>query len=70
MYKMRWVNETGGEWFGDRDGYESLVDAEITAREYFADDECAGDVVQAWEVDADGEPVSHTAVSEWSNTDF
>lgn len=70
MFKTRWANETGGEWFGDTEGYADLTDAWVTAQSYFDDEECVDDIVQVWEVDEDGNVIGTTAVAEYSADDF
>lgn len=70
MFKTKWVNETGGEWFGS--DYNDITDAELGAQFYFADngEDVEGDIVQVWEFDENGVVVGIGAVAEFCNTDF
>ena len=71
MFRTRWVNETGNEWFGST--YTYIEDAQIGAKCYFEDndpDDVTDDIVQIWEVDEDGDTVSVTAAEEYCITDF
>lgn len=64
MYKLRWANETGGDWLHDGTKYIDLDLAELTAMMAF-DDELVEkeDIVQA--IDDDDE-----IVEEWDYQDF
>ena len=70
-YKLRWTNETGGDWLHDGATYADLDLCELTAQMAFDDGYVDGDdIIQAWEVDEEGEPTNHTATAEWDREDF
>lgn len=71
MYMLREVDETGGNWLHDMAKYIDLELCAVTAQMAF-DDGLVDDnsIIQAWEVDADGDVASNTAAAEWSSDDF
>lgn len=72
MLRLRWCNETGGEWI-DGNTYNSIAQAEAQARYAFEDGEVdEDDIIQAWfveEFDID-EKIGNTAAGEWMADDF
>lgn len=73
MFKLRCVDNAGGFWLHDGATYNDLHDCKTEAQMAF-DDEYVdeGDIIQAWEVDGEGEPVDPhgTAAAEYSYDDF
>jgi len=68
MYKLRWVNETGGDWMYDGNAYADLEQAEAAAMAAYADEYIdEDDIVQAWQVDEDGNTLGDDPVQEFSN---
>lgn len=71
MYKMKWADATGGGWLNDGEIFPTLADCDGVAQMAFAEGEVDGDaIIQAIEVDADGNEIPFGEFAEWDEADF